>query len=130
MVFALLEDGSRWAQWAGPFVPRSRWQTPGSPPGTVGAVRRLGLWPFLSLERIVEHVPDARLSYVVDSWAPYRDYRADVDLHATVDGGTQITWRATFTPKLAGTGPLLRVCLGAIVKGFAKNVARAAERRR
>lgn len=78
----------------------------------------------------MEHVPDRRLAYVVDSWAPYRDYRAEVDLHPSADGGTQIAWTATFTPKVRGTGSLLRVVLGAIVRGFASNLAEAADRRR
>lgn len=129
-MFALIEDGASWAEWAGAFVPRSRWQTPGSPVGGVGAVRRLGLGPLASLERIVEHQPPQRLSYVVDSWAPYRDYRADVDLHPTPEGGTRIVWRASFTPKVRGTGPLLRWFLRRVVAGFTRNLARAADRGR
>jgi hypothetical protein len=109
-------------------VPRSSWTVPGDPPGTVGAVRRLGIGPFVSLEKIVEHVPDRRLAYVVDSWQPYRDYRAEVDLVPTTDGGTQIVWQASFLPRLIGTGPLLRVGLRTIVSGFARNLAQAADR--
>jgi hypothetical protein len=108
-------------------VPRSRWAAPGSPPGTVGAVRRLGIGPLASLERVVEHQPGRRLSYVVDSWAPYRDYRADVDLVPTAGGGTRIVWQASFSPKLPGTGRLLRAGLHGIVASFARNLARAAD---
>jgi uncharacterized protein YndB with AHSA1/START domain len=128
-VFALLEAGDRWSEWAGPFVPRSRWAVETDPPGTVGAVRRLGVGPLGSSERIVEHVPGRRLSYVVESWQPYRDYRADVDLVATTDGGTRIVWQAQFAPRLPGTGTLLRIALRGLVAGFATNLARAAERR-
>ena len=112
------------------FVPRSRWQTPGDPVGGVGAVRRLGLGPLASLERVVEHHPPTRLAYVVDSWAPYRGYRAEVDLLPTADGGTRIVWQATFSPKLPGTGAPLRWFLRHVVRGFARNLARAAERAR
>jgi hypothetical protein len=129
-VFALLEDGAGWSRWAGAFVPRSRWKVAGDPVGGVGAVRRLGLGPLASLERIVEHDPPVRLAYVVDSWAPYRGYRAEVDLVPTTGGGTRIVWQASFTPKLPGTGPALRWMLGTIVRGFARNLARAAETRR
>lgn len=108
-------------------MPRSSWTVPGDPPGTVGAVRKLGIGPFVSLEKIVEHVPDQRLVYVVDSWQPYRDYRAAVDLVPMTDGGTRIVWQASFIPKLIGTGPLLRVGLRSIVTGFARNLARAAD---
>lgn len=126
-MFGLLEAGDCWSQWAGPFVPRSRWLVPGDPPGTVGAVRRLGAGPLGSSERIVEHVPGRRLSYVVDSWQPYRDYRADVDLVPTTDGGTRIVWQASFAPRVPGTGALLRVGLRRLVGSFATNLARAAE---
>ncbi|MFN2539259.1 MAG: SRPBCC family protein [Mycobacteriales bacterium] len=129
-VFRVLEAGDRWSEWAGLFVPRSHWAAAGDPPGTVGAVRRLGLGPLGSSERIVEHVPGKRLSYVVDSWQPYRGYRADVDLVPTTDGGTRIVWQASFEPLLPGTGALLRLGLRRLVAGFARNLARAAERAR
>lgn len=125
-VFALLAAGDRWAEWAGPMVPASRWAVPGSPEGTVGAVRRLGLGPLSSRERIVEHQLGRRLAYVVDSAAPFRSYHAVVDLAPRPDGGTDITWSASFEPVVPGTGPLLLIALRAIVRGFAKRVARAA----
>jgi len=125
-VFALLSAGDRWAEWAGPVVPRSCWDVPGDPEGGVGAVRRLGLGPLSSRERVVEHVPGARLSYVVEGPAPMRDYCAVVDLAPRRDGGTDITWSASFEPVLPGTGPLLHLVLRGIVRGFAARLARAA----
>ena len=125
-VFALLEAGDRWQDWAGPFVPRSRWQVPGDPPGSVGAVRRLGVGPLVSLERVTEHEAPMRLSYVVDSPAPYRDYRSTVTLTRTAGGGTDIVWRSTFDPIVPGTGLLLRWVLARIVGSFAKNLAKRA----
>jgi hypothetical protein len=124
VLFARLAAGDRWSEWAGLFVPRSRWQAPGNPVGGVGAVRRLGFAPLVSLERIVEHEPNRRLAYVVDSWAPFRDYRAVVDLTPLPDGGTQILWSATFEPRLPGTGRLLRWALSGIVDSFARNLAK------
>ena len=124
-VFALLAAGDRWQEWAGPFVPRSRWQVPGDPVGGVGAVRRLGVGPLVSLERITEHQAPTRLSYVVDSPAPYRGYRSTVELTRT-GSGTRITWRSAFEPVVPGTGPLLRWFLGAVVRSFARNLARRA----
>lgn len=108
-------------------MPRSAWAVPGDPVGGVGAVRRLGVGPLASLERIVEHRPPEHLAYVVDSWAPYRDYRAEVDLVPTTDGGTQVRWQASFEPKVPGTGPVLGWFLRRVVAGFAKRLARAAE---
>ncbi len=128
MAFAILEDGSRWSEWAGFFVPRSSWAVPGDPPGGVGAVRKLGIGPLVSLERVVEHVPGSRLAYVVASPSPYRDYRAEVDLTPLATGGTQIVWQGSFTPNVPGTGALLRWFLHRLVAGFATNLAKAADR--
>ena len=125
-VFALLEAGDRWQEWAGPFVPRSRWQEPGRPVGGVGAVRRLGVGPLVSLERVVEHEPPYRLVYVVDSPAPYRSYRSEVVLARTPQGGTDITWASSFEPIVPGTGRVLRWFLRLVVGSFARNLARRA----
>lgn len=125
-VFALLEAGDRWQAWAGLFVPRSRWQVPGDPVGGVGAVRRLGIAPLVSLERITSHEPPRRLSYVVDSPAPFRDYRSVVELTPLEGGGTRIVWRSSFDPIVPGTGWLLRLLLKGIVSSFARNLARRA----
>jgi uncharacterized protein YndB with AHSA1/START domain len=125
-VFALLRAGDRWQDWAGPFVPRSRWEVPGEPVGGVGAVRRLGVGPLSSRERVTELDPPYRLSYVVDSPAPYRDYRSTVTLTPLPRGGTAISWRSSFEPVLPGTGRVLRWLLRAIVASFARNLARRA----
>ena len=125
-VFALLEAGDRWSEWAGPMVPRSRWAVPGEPVGGVGAVRRLGIGPASSRERITAHEPGRRLGYVVEGPAPMRDYRAVVELAPRPDGGTDLTWSASFVPVVPGTGGVLLVVLRGIVRGFARRVARAA----
>lgn len=99
---------------------------PGSPVGGVGAVRKLGIGPFASLERITEHVPGSRLGYEVVSRQPYRDYRSTVDLTPSGDG-TDIVWASSFRPLVPGTGWLLHWALRRIVAGFARNLAKAAE---
>ena len=125
-VFALLAAGDRWQEWAGPFVPRSRWQVPGDPVGGVGAVRRLGVGPLVSLERITASAPPRQLSYVVDSPAPYRGYASTVTLTPLPTGGTAISWRSTFEPIVPGSGPVLRWLLRGVVASFARNLARRA----
>src|SRR4051794_9684680 len=111
-VFAPLADIPSWQEWAGPFVPRARVERAGSPEaGGVGAIRRLGRAPFFSREEIVEYDPPNHLAYVLLSGMPVRDYRSDVHLDPDGRGGTTITWRSTFLPKVPGTGPLLRAGL-------------------
>jgi hypothetical protein len=105
------------------MVRRSAWDREGAPePGGVGAIRRLGSAPFFSREEVVEYEPPRRLSYVLLSGMPVRDYRADVEL--IPDGaGTEIRWRSSFVPKIPGTGPLFRRLMAGIVGGFARRLA-------
>ena len=129
VVFGIVADGARWREWAGPMVPGSMWEREGDPaPGGVGAIRKLGRRPVFAREEIVEYDPPRRLSYVVLSGLPTRDYRADVDLSPD-DGGTSIEWRGEFAPSVPGTGSLLRVVLRRIIAGLARRLAAEADRR-
>jgi hypothetical protein len=60
------------------------------------------------------------------SGVPVRDYRADVELTLSVDG-TDIRWRASFLPKVPGTGWVLerglRRFLEQCVRGLAEHAA-------
>jgi len=125
-VFAVVADAARWREWAGPLIWRSSWEREGDPPpGGVGAIRRLGSSRIYSREEVVSYQPPYRLGYVILSGQPVRGYRADIELAA--DGsGTLIQWRASFEPKVAALGPLIRWYLAVIVGGFARRLARRA----
>jgi hypothetical protein len=48
MLFRLETDGARWSEWAKPLIVQSSWERYGaSAPAGVGAVRKVGMWPFL-----------------------------------------------------------------------------------
>lgn len=126
-VFAVLADGGRWQEWAGPAVPRSSWASDG-PPGGVGAVRRLGLGPLSSREEIVEHDPPHRLAYVLRSGEKLHHYRASVDLLAQPEGGTHIVWSGVVESGVPGLAGGLTKIFRALVGGFATRLAREAER--
>lgn len=125
-VFEILADGAGWSRWAGPMVVRSWWERQGTPaPGGVGAIRALGMKRVGSREEIVGYDPPRHLAYTILSGLPVRDYRADVRL--TPDGtGTCIEWSGQFTPKVPGTGPLLRLFLLRTIGGFVRRLARYA----
>lgn len=123
-VFALLADASTWQQWAGPVVLRSGWE-PGAPQGGLGAVRVLGLAPLSSREEIVEFDPPRRLGYVLHSGERLHHYRATVELLAAPNGGTRIVWSGTVERAAA---PVLAALFHRLVAGFARRLARYAER--
>ena len=126
-VFALLADAPGWKRWAGPMVVQSWWEREGTPaPGGVGAIRRLGLGRAGSREEIVAYDPPSHLAY---TWLTriVRDYRSDVRLEPDGDG-TRIVWSGQFTPTMLGPGPVMRRFFHATVGGFARRLARHAER--
>jgi hypothetical protein len=126
IVFDVLADGSRWAEWA-PMIGRSSYDRPGQPaPHGVGAVRCFGagVGP-ISKEEVVRYEEPEALSYETRSGGlPMRGYRADVTLHATA-GGTRVTWRGEWTSTLPGVTWGLR----RMVAGFADGLVWESERR-
>lgn len=125
-VFALLTDATSWPRWAGAMIAHGSWAREGDPPpGGVGAVRKVGRWPGFGYEEIVAYEPPSHHAYTIVRGQPVRDYRADVDT-APEGTGTRITWRASFEPKIPGTGAVLVRFYRGLIGGFARRVARAA----
>jgi uncharacterized protein YndB with AHSA1/START domain len=126
-VFEALADIPRWQEWAKPVVPRSIRERDGSPePNGVGAIRKAGGAGFWVREEVVEYLPPTRLAYVLNSPAPWRRYRAVVELEPDVGGGTMIRWRGRFEPRVKGTGPMLKRALRTMVARLAKGLAEGA----
>jgi len=105
-IYGLLADGSSWPRWS-PIESVSLEQ-PGDPrPEGVGAVRALGRGRIVGRDQILDLVPGRRFAYASRSGLPVRDYVGEVDLADDPGGGTTIHWRASFSPKVPGTGWLL-----------------------
>lgn len=126
VVFAVIADAPGWSRW-NRSIERATWEVEGDPPpGGVGAVRALGASRGpLSRERIVAFDAPHHLAYVIDSGPmPVKDYRADVRLSTTADGGTHISWTGSWTTRVPGVSGFLTK----MVRGFAVGAAREAER--
>lgn len=122
-VYALLRDGASWPGWSpiGSF----ELESPGEQGGeSLGAVRVFRSGRITGRERIVELVPDRRLSYVLLSGLAIKDYRADVDL-TEGPGGTAIRWRSSFRAKVPGMGGIYRRTLTTFIQRSADGLARA-----
>ncbi|CAM8622989.1 PYR_PYL_RCAR_like domain containing protein [Acidimicrobiia bacterium] len=126
VVFEVIADAPGWSGW-NRSISRATWDTEGDPaPWGVGAVRALGAnrGP-LSLEKIVAVDAPNHLAYVIVSGPmPVKSYRADVRLTARPDGGTDISWKGTWSAWVPGVSSLLTK----MVRGFAEGAAREAER--
>ena len=126
-VWALLGDVRTWATWA-PFD-ASELEAPGddmAEPNGVGAIRRFRRGRRTTRESVVVFEPDAHLAYVLLSGVRAREYRADVTLTRTADGGTRIDWRSSFRADVPGTGWLTKVFLRHFVRQVARALAAAA----
>ncbi|MEV4625838.1 SRPBCC family protein [Micromonospora sp. NPDC049523] len=130
-VYELLRAGATWPTWSGldsfeleRAVPALDGTGTGEPGAheQVGAIRAFRTGPMTSREEIVELVPGRRLSYVLLSGLPLRDYRADVDLTPTAEG-TTIRWHSTFHAKVPGTGWFYRWFLGRFIRQTAEGLA-------
>jgi hypothetical protein len=119
-VYALLRDGASWPKWSplGSFELVREGE--GEPEG-LGAIRLFRTNGVRSYEKIVALEPGRRFGYALDHGLPLRDYVAYVDL-SPGDGGTEIHWHSTFTPKIPGTGwfyrRFLRSFIGRVVAGL------------
>jgi hypothetical protein len=107
-VFALLADGTTWPNWA-PIESFELERAGDPPPEGVGAIRVFKRGRVTGRDEIVELVPGSRLGYVSISGLAIKDYRATVDVGEAGDdpGGAVIRWRASFFPKIPGTGAIL-----------------------
>ncbi|TQM37996.1 SRPBCC family protein [Pseudonocardia cypriaca] len=126
-VFDALARGATWPSWspiqaveiADGGDPQSRQQ--------VGDTRLLRVGRTVNRERIVEMVDDRRFGYENPN-PPFRTYRGLVELITAAQGGTDITWSATFEPKLRWTGPFWTWFLTRFMRRMANGLAEYAAR--
>lgn len=131
-VYALLRDGASWPVWSpiGSFELERPGDTEREGLGAIRVFRtKQSIGESCSRERLVELVPNRRLSYELVSGLALRNYRADIDLEP-IESGTAIRWHSTFYPKVIGTGWLYRRTLaefiGRCVRGLAEHAAKSA----
>jgi uncharacterized protein YndB with AHSA1/START domain len=117
----LLSDSSTWPSWTP--IDSFELAEPGGPDG-VGEVRIFHTGRIAVRERIVERVPERRLSYVLLAGLAVRDYRAEIDLTPR-GAGSEIRWHTTFRAKFPGSGRLYRRELAKATEQFVAGLAKA-----
>jgi hypothetical protein len=127
-LYAIAADSAGYPQWSMIGAFEAVRDGEGGPFG-VGSRRIYSTFPLKLLEEVVELVPPRRVGYILISGLPFRGYRADIDLTATEDGATDIRWRASFEPTIAGTSWFFRAMMQAVLARMAGELAREAERR-
>ena len=100
-IWALVANANTYATWgpwnAACYVP------PATGPSQVGMTQLFAYGRSTkSQERILEVETDRRIVYTVEKGIPVKNYRAEVLLTPTPDGGTHLKWSATWDRTLLG----------------------------
>ena len=125
VVFGLLTDRTSWPAWS-PMDSVELEREGDPPPEGPGAIRVNRRGRTTGRDQIVDVAPDQRFAYVSLSGVPVRDYQAEVELQLAAEG-TDIHWRASFLPKMRGTGWLLERGLRRFLSKCATGLAAHAE---
>ena len=121
-LWRLLDDSSTWPSWTpiDSFV----LIRPGDGDGP-GEIREFMTGRYTVREEIVERRRERRLSYILLSGLPLRDYRAEIDLTPHPDG-TEIRWHTVFRAQVPGMGGLYRRGLAKVTRRFVDGLAQHA----
>jgi uncharacterized protein YndB with AHSA1/START domain len=128
VVWRVLADGRSWSEWGD-------WQTTeyeregDPPPDGVGAIRRFTRRPVTTREEVVLFEPPSRFAYELLAGIPVRNYRADVTLTDSGDGGTNIHWESRFDVKVPGTAFFFRPFIRRVIGDVARQLAAGADAR-
>ena len=122
-IYRLLDDSSSWLRWTP--IESFELLEPARDDG-LGEVRRFRTGRVTVTERIVERIPDRRLSYVLLGGLAVTGYRADVDLEPS-GAGTALRWHTTFRAKVPGMGWVYRRALLSATQRFVDGLREEAE---
>lgn len=124
-VYALLISAGTWPSWSP--ISAAEVEGDGDPDGQqgVGDTRVFRTGRAVSRERITGLVAGRRFSYENAS-GPFRCYHGVIELAEPPQGGTSITWSASFEPKLPFSGPFWRWYLSRFMQRMADGLARYA----
>ncbi|MBV1941778.1 SRPBCC family protein [Streptomyces sp. BV286] len=125
----LLVDVPTWTRWQ-PFESVEAISPSSEGQGPAGTGTAWALWKgrIRTDIEIVDVVPDGGMSYAALQLMGMREYRAEISLTPLPDEGTDIRWRATFTPKHSILNRLWEWYLNRSMRDVVGALARYAER--
>jgi uncharacterized protein YndB with AHSA1/START domain len=125
-VFSLLKNNDTWPQWS--LFDSSELERAGNDERLgVGAIRTFSTRVSKTREQVTELIPDQKLSYVLLSGLPLRNYQAVVHLSSPESGITLLSWTASFQCRY-GTGWFWRIFMNHTLSKVAMQLAAAAEK--
>jgi hypothetical protein len=125
-VFSLLKNSDTWPRWS-LFNSFELERAGNDERFGVGAIRIFSTRVSQTTEQVTELIPNQKLSYVLLSGLPLRNYQAVVQLSSRESGVTLVNWTASFQCRY-GTGWFWRIFLNLILSRVAMQLAAAAEK--
>jgi uncharacterized protein YndB with AHSA1/START domain len=119
-------DHVSWTDWAG--LGRVRLEREGVPaPNGVGCVREISNFGVKLYEEVLSFDRPHRMTYrIVRGAVPIRDHRGEVVFEPR-DGGTLVTWRCQFEPRIPATGGVVRAVLTRLFRNALQGLTRRLE---
>ena len=125
-IFPLLKNSATWPLWS--MIDKCELvRTAEGELHGVGSQRRFYTGRLTMFEEIVELLPNERVSYVLHSGFPLKEYRAETILEPLAGSRTRITWRSSFYPKYWGTGWFWWLVMYRVYRDLARALAQVAE---
>ncbi len=125
-VFSLLRNSDTWPRWS-LFNSFELERAGNDERFGVGAIRTFSTRVSKTTEQVTELIPNRKLSYVLLSGLPLRNYQAVVQISSPESGGTLVNWTASFQCRY-GSGWFWRIFLNLILSRVAMQLAAAAEK--
>jgi hypothetical protein len=128
-VYRVLADVPGWPTWIRPVSGAAFERVGDAEPQGAGAIRRISVLGIpLAREEILEARPPCYQQYAITSGLPVKSYVGTIQIDHEGDEGSIITWGFTLEPRIAGTGPLLRMAMARAAAFLASSLVAAAER--
>src|SRR5258708_9144371 len=125
-VFSLLKNSDTWPRWS-LFNSFELERAGNGECFGVGAIRTFSTRVSKTTEQVTELIPDQKLSYVLLSGLPLRNYQAVVQLSSPEFGVTLVNWTASFQCRYEA-GCFWRIFLNLILSTVSMPLHSAAEK--
>ncbi|GAB6260605.1 SRPBCC family protein [Photobacterium sp. 53610] len=125
ILFELLTDHQNLGRF---FNGTYRLVKPGKPkPNGIGAIRRVSAGPFTFDEKVIDYKENEHLHYRIVNGGPVQEHGGWIQVQSLNADTSKIQYRISFSPKVKGTGWLIKFLVKKSIQKALINVARHGE---
>lgn len=96
-------------------------------PNGIGAIRRVSAGPFTFDEKIIDYKENEHLHYRIINGGPVIEHGGWIQVHSLNADTSNIQYRISFSPKIKGTGWLIKLILEKSIRKALANLAQHGE---